>query len=511
MSRILIVDDEAVISTHLEVKLRAMGYEVVGRACSGESSIRMAESLEPDLVIMDIVMQGAMDGIDAASRIRARRDVPVIFLTAYSSDAFIDRAKRIGPIAYITKPFNEREIRAAIEIALHRTIDRSWPGEPAGPVRLDRRYQALDLENHRLQQQLARVREARDRVRQLVERLEPFITGLEGGLWDCEFEPDGRLADQLYLSPGLRRISGYSRQELPDSLRAWNELIHHEDLEQIERLLAEHLSRHSDRPFGFDYRLRDREGRQHWLYCCSRLRFDPAGRPRRWTGVDLEITERKLREERVSHALREKETMLLEAHHRVKNNLQILSSLLDMAAGRHTGRGVREACRDARAKILTISLIHSQLYQSRQMNGIDLGKYFEELVEYLSSVYTTRSGNVVMWVEVEEVVVVPVGRAIPCALAINELVTNSLKHAFPGDRPGRVEVRVRSTGEGGRVRIEVRDNGRGLPEGFDSMQSGTMGLGLAISLVREQLGGTIEFLMEHGTAVLVEFDKNQEG
>ncbi|MDI6884971.1 MAG: response regulator [archaeon] len=120
MYKILVVDDEVVITTQLEERLTSIGYEVVGRASSGESAIKMARFLRPDLILMDIVMPGKLDGIDAAETIKAELDIPVIFLTAYADDKYVERAKSIEPSGYIVKPFHESEIKAAIEVALYR-------------------------------------------------------------------------------------------------------------------------------------------------------------------------------------------------------------------------------------------------------------------------------------------------------------------------------------------------------------------------------------------------------
>jgi len=120
MPKILIVDDEAYISTQLEERLTFIGYDVVGKASSGEAAIDMARSLDPDLVLMDIVMPGRLDGIDAAEIIKEKQDIPVIFLTAYTENDLIQRAKHVEPFGYIVKPFQESEIKAAIEVALHR-------------------------------------------------------------------------------------------------------------------------------------------------------------------------------------------------------------------------------------------------------------------------------------------------------------------------------------------------------------------------------------------------------
>jgi CheY-like chemotaxis protein/DNA-binding PadR family transcriptional regulator len=120
MSKILVVDDEAIISMQMEERLSAMGYTVAGMASSGEDAIEKARRLTPDLVLMDIVMPGRLNGIEAAKTIAGELDIPVVFVTSYADDAIIEKAKQVGPYGYIVKPFNELEIKAAIEVALFR-------------------------------------------------------------------------------------------------------------------------------------------------------------------------------------------------------------------------------------------------------------------------------------------------------------------------------------------------------------------------------------------------------
>ena len=120
MSKILVVDDEAIITMQLEERLHAMGYTVAGMAASGEDAIEKARRLSPDLILMDIVMPGALNGIEAAQVIIGELDIPVVFVTSYADDAIIEKAKQVRPYGYIVKPFNELEIKAAIEVALFR-------------------------------------------------------------------------------------------------------------------------------------------------------------------------------------------------------------------------------------------------------------------------------------------------------------------------------------------------------------------------------------------------------
>ncbi len=120
MNRLMVVDDEAIITMQLGMRLRAMGYDVVGTASSAEASVRMAKDFSPDLILMDIVMPGDIDGINAAEIIKAEMDIPIIFLTAYTDDEYIKRAKSIEPYGYIVKPYSDNEVKANIEIAIHK-------------------------------------------------------------------------------------------------------------------------------------------------------------------------------------------------------------------------------------------------------------------------------------------------------------------------------------------------------------------------------------------------------
>jgi len=120
MQKILITEDEAVIAIELEKILAAMGHEVVGTAGSGQQAIEMARRLKPDLILMDIVMPGDVDGIAAAEIIKEEMDVSVVFLTAYAGDQVVERAKRVGPLGYIVKPFQEDQVRAALEVVIYK-------------------------------------------------------------------------------------------------------------------------------------------------------------------------------------------------------------------------------------------------------------------------------------------------------------------------------------------------------------------------------------------------------
>lgn len=118
--RILIVEDEYIIANDIQTSLENMGYEVCGMAASGEKALALTKELSPDLILMDIMLKGDMDGIETAAMIRETDDISVIFLSAYSDDGILDRAKQTLPFGYLIKPFRDRELKAAIEMAIYK-------------------------------------------------------------------------------------------------------------------------------------------------------------------------------------------------------------------------------------------------------------------------------------------------------------------------------------------------------------------------------------------------------
>ena len=154
MQRIVIADDEVIIATQIEECLRSNGYDVVGIAASGIDAVDMAMDLKPDLMLMDIVMPGKLDGISAAAKINKALHIPVIFLTAYADEEMIQRAKPIGPYAYVLKPLQERQLLAAIEIALHKNIMQQKLKEAKDKLeqRVEERTRELRIKSENLEE-----------------------------------------------------------------------------------------------------------------------------------------------------------------------------------------------------------------------------------------------------------------------------------------------------------------------------------------------------------------------
>ena len=240
--------------------------------------------------------------------------------------------------------------------------------------------------------------------------------------------------------------------------------------------------------------------RASFIVGCSPVR-DPEGEVVSVVEVLHDFTERKRAEEQVKTSLKEKEELLGEIHHRVKNNLQIISSLLDLSSMRTHDLDAIDLFTDARAKIYTMALIHSQLYQSTRFDQIDMESHIHELVGFLSQIYA--AGLITPVIECSGVYL-PLTQAIPCALVANELFSNAYKHAFKEGQKGTIEIAMKRSA-GDTITLSLKDDGIGIPDDVDIYKTDSLGLKLVRNLVQQQLKGDIQVKRDKGTGFIIEF------
>lgn len=229
--------------------------------------------------------------------------------------------------------------------------------------------------------------------------------------------------------------------------------------------------------------------------------------------LQVEIAERKRAEEQIKASLGEKEVLLKEIHHRVKNNLQVVSSMLQLQSKNIKDKETVEMFQESRNRVRSMALVHERLYQSKDLARVDFAKYIQSLANYLCRSYEVNA-NVVQLKTDLHAVFLGVDTAIPCGLILNELVSNSLKHAFPPplsspspaegkEGGGEIHIELRSEGNG-KFTLMVRDNGVGLPKDLDFRNTKSLGLQLVNTLVN-QLEGTIELDRRGGTTFKITF------
>ena len=217
-----------------------------------------------------------------------------------------------------------------------------------------------------------------------------------------------------------------------------------------------------------------------------------------------DITERKRAEEQIRNSLAEKEVLLKEIHHRVKNNLQVVSSLLSLQSGDPKLEPLRELFIESQNRVKSMALIHEKLYLSADFSNIDFADYIESLARNLFHSYGANPERISLTIEVD--VELDIDHAIPCGLIINELLSNALKHAFPNERHGGILLRFRRRGRA--FILDFSDDGIGLPPGINFRETESLGLQLVTTLT-SQIGGKIERLPMEGTGFEISFEAPQ--
>ncbi|HSN92930.1 MAG TPA: histidine kinase dimerization/phosphoacceptor domain -containing protein, partial [Anaeromyxobacteraceae bacterium] len=324
------------------------------------------------------------------------------------------------------------------------------------------------------------------RYRSLVEDMPALV---------CRFRPDGVLT---FVNDQYRAYFGFKDRSEVEG-RDFFQFIPEAQREQVRRHYA---SLTPARPaVTYEHEVIGPGGELRWQRWTDRALFDDRGSAVEYQSMGEDITERRRTEERLRASLAEKEILLKEIHHRVKNNLQIVSSLLDLQARHVPERRARQMLEESTARVRSMALIHEHLFQAKEVARIDFSRYVRDLVDRLMQTHSGGEGSVAVQVDVPTLPL-PLDTAIPCGLIVNELVTNALKHAFPSGRGGSVRVGIVAAGS--RATLRVADDGVGMAAPVDPAAATTLGLSIVATLAR-QVGGRLELRGGPGTEVLLEF------
>ncbi len=308
-----------------------------------------------------------------------------------------------------------------------------------------------------------------------------------------------------YFNDRWYAVTGSSRELKGDE--SWEHVLHPDDLQLTHKAWSAAIE--SGDPYEVEFRLWDwQKGEHRWYLCRALAQRNQEGTIVKWVGTATDIDDyKRLRDElerrveertaELSRSLAEKTTLLQEVHHRVKNNLQIVCSLLSMQIDSSTSDLLNGPLNNAHSRVLAMSLIHEQIYQSATLADLNFGEYIERLADRLFGAYCVSPGRIRLELSVEPIHLT-VDQAIPCGLILNELVTNSLKHAFGDGRAGAINITLRKI-DFDSVELTVADNGIGLPPGFRTENSHSLGLQVVQTLIG-QLRADLAITSEDGAS-----------
>ncbi len=367
----------------------------------------------------------------------------------------MDRGKVVGVIGAANKDgyFNKRDVRN-----VQLLMDGVW--------KIAKRREAEDA-----------LQESELRFRDIVENINEVVYLVSKG-------------DVLYINPVVEDLLGLGHETMMDDVDAIYGIIHPDDKKRVQR--ANEMSKDQSKQFDQEFRIIHPEKGERWVRVRTFIIDSDLARS---AGVIEDVTDRRLMEEELRNSLEEKTTLLQEVHHRVRNNLQLVNSLIALQLTREETKEVRSALQDAENRIMTMASVHESLYRSKNVANVDADDHFHRLVSGL--VDTFRPDDKVSVRVVAPDIVMDLSLSIPVSLVVNELVTNSLKYAFPKGDKGTIDVSMVQEGHG--YRLWVGDDGVGLPDGFSPTSSNTLGMRLVRTIITRQLGGTLKLLDGQGT------------
>jgi PAS domain S-box-containing protein len=295
----------------------------------------------------------------------------------------------------------------------------------------------------------------------------------------------------IFTNPSTTRITGYSEAELLD-MNFWDCFT--EDSRDMIRVRGLARLRGESVPLQYEQKLITKNGVEKWVVV-SAGNIEFSGKPTIIATL-LDITETKRAEERVSNALADKVVLLKEVHHRVKNNLQIICSLLDLQSSSILDEQLRSCFQNSQDRIRSMALVHEKLYKSEDFASIVFGEYIRDLCTYLFDSYLVDPRRIGLKIDIIDIFI-GIDKAILWGLIVNELVSNALKYAFPKDHTGEISISI-LLDEDDWITLTVADTGVGMPSGLDFKNTQTLGLQL-VNMLTLQLNGQICLESTRGT------------
>lgn len=322
-----------------------------------------------------------------------------------------------------------------------------------------------------------------------------------------------------FMKGNVVEITGYTEEELMFE-KQWRKLIEKEDLPLF--LEKEKEIKNSSPPYciKLSYRIRCKDGKIKWVHeVCQKISGNN-GKSAYYQGTISDVTERiKTKEALVKFEAAKKK----EIHHRIKNNLQVISSLLDLQAEKFSYKKmaltseILEAFREAQNRLISMALIHEELYKGEGTDMLDFSAYLRKLAENLLQTYSLNSKNVHLYLKLEENAFFDMDTSVPLGIIVNELVSNSLKYAFTENQEGNIRIELCREEKDGKndethkslFRLTISDNGKGIPENIKLKSVKSLGLQLVNTLV-DQIDGELELKREQGTEFRITFNKAEK-
>ncbi len=358
---------------------------------------------------------------------------------------------------------------------------------------LEKRFERLTKEVVEARELLTR--QAEENTRLIIENVFDAIVTMN---------PDGKI---LTWNPPAEAIFGWKHYEIIGH-KVVDTIIPHQLQEAHKKGLTHYLKTGESKILNMQIQITALHRNGHEFPVELSVSPAKSGDKLFFIAIIRDISERKNAENKIKSSLHEKDVLLKEVHHRVKNNMQVISSLLNLQAGYIEDSKYKTMFNESRNRIRSMALIHEKLYRSEDLTKINISDYINNLANNLYHFYGTSTDKIALQIEAKDIAL-DINTAIPCGLIINELLSNSLKHAYKDTDKGKIQISLRKViSVSGESEYEMRfkDNGIGIPEKLDIMNTTSLGLQLVTNLTKHQLSGRLVLRREEGTEFQINFN-----
>ncbi len=463
---IFIVEDDRELNLLIQKVLQREGFATES-AFKGSEALDRVINIQNPVLLLDYFLPDMSAEEFIKSLISKKLNIPFVIITGHGETRSAVEMMRLGARDYITKTPN------MVDILTHR---------------INSIVHDMELEKELMQTKEA-LTESESKYRKLFDIAN-----------DAIFVADAETGNLTYANKKAQELIGIPLEKIIGMHQS--QLHPKEDAKKYRKIFEQHIQNGAAITENIFVLNRDKKK----IPVEISASVTEIGGKKFIQGIFRDVTERKQIEKQLKTSLREKEVLFRELHHRTKNNMQVISSLLNIQSAFINNEQVSKIFRETQSRIRSISLVHEKLYQSEDLSNINLYDYIKDLADTLLSGYRMNSEQISIGFDADAVLI-SIDTAISCGLIANEIITNSLKYAFGDNGTGNIKVVIR-TMEDSNIELRISDNGIGLPDGFDFDNTKTLGLKLVKKLAENQLRGTINVIAGKGTEFVIKFKNN---